>query len=182
MERRALLYGSGVAFTTALAGCLSAGDEDGDGGDDDVGGGDDDTGDDDTTGDDGTDSDGTGGDSVDDVPGFDETKLDLDGYDVTIDGVEHDDRTLDIEVVTTKGEPDPAQLAEELEPVGEAVADSIDNPYEFQTAVDTIVLTVSDENDTEVLVFGIDVEWAIELVEDEIDVEEFVERGELKND
>lgn len=174
MERRALLYGSGVAFTTALAGCLG-----GDDGTDDEAGADNGTDDDGGTGDDTGTDDGDGEDSIGDVPGVDETDLDLDGYEISIQQVEHNGRVLEIEVVTTKDDPDFDRLRDQLETLGDKLAAAIHDPYEFERETDTVTLVVFDEDGTEVLVFGVDVQWAVALVRDEIDVEELLEHGEV---
>lgn len=159
MERRKLLLGSGVALATALAGCTGSG-----------GNGDDEEPDDGKN-DDGK-NDGT--DGTDDVPGLDLDGVDLEEHGVTIETVDKDGKEVSVEIraKTTDHE----RLHETVVKLGKILEDAIDDPEAFVAAIDRINVTLLDDEKNPVLSFFVDVEWAIDFIENELTDEEFVEK------
>lgn len=151
MERRKLLLGSGVALATALAGCTGSGD----------------------TGDDEEPDDGKT-DATTDVPGFDLDDVDLEDHGVTVETVDKDGSEVNIEIraKTTDHE----RLHEAVVKLGTVLEDAIDDPEAFVAAIDRINVTLLDDEKDPVLSFFVDVEWAIDFIEDELTDEEFVEK------
>lgn len=154
MERRKLLIGSAGALATVLAGCTGSG-----------GGGDD-----------GSEDDGTSDDEGDDVTdlGIDPSKVDLDGHDVAVDVGGDDDEELHIEVSAPEDESDAERVLEKLV---DALADAIDNEEKFVRKVETVYVSVVDDEDP-VLGFYVDVEWAIEYLEGNLSEAELRELAE----
>ncbi|GEM_PF-2855686 len=189
MQRRTLLVGTGTAFVAVLAGCTGADDDPDDDSDDhdDADGGDSDDGDDsngydDSDGDDSDyddsddhdDSDHDGSDDHDDVPGFDAGRFEslLEEHGISVDSYHYDGEELVLEF-SASGETDVEGV---LEVVGKSLAAGVDDPDVLESGVTSIRTTVYDEGGDLLVSVAVRIEWAIELAEDEIDVEEFVER------
>ena len=193
MQRRTLLVGTGTAFVAVLAGCTGADDDPDDDADDrddsddhdDADGGDSDDGDDsdhdgsdgddsDHDDSDGDDSDYDGSDDHDDVPGFDTGRFEslLEEHGISVDSYHYDGEELVLEF-SASGETDVEGV---LEVVGKSLAAGVDDPDVLESGVTSIRTTVYDEGGELLVSVAVRIEWAIELAEDEIDVEEFVER------
>lgn len=176
MQRREILYGSGVLFATVLTGCIGAGDPDDDGGE--TEGDSDENGDDDYDDGDSEDS-ASGTDELDDVPGLDGDAIDL-GEDATLRYVELDDDELSVGIES--------EIADESEfesRVGDGsarVADAIVDRDAFESAVTVVGLTVYDE-DGGILGSGrVEVVWILEWLDGDLTDEEFAEKIEVEAD
>ena len=164
MERRALLIGSGAAFATVLAGCTGS-----ENGDDDGGNG---AGVTDGDGDDGTD-DGTGsGDAVEDVPGFDESELDLDEHGLRIDRVKRDGSKLHVEIEAKVSALDEENLDRLIEALAAAVVD-VDS---LKGTISTIEVAVVDEDGVTIVSFYANVKWIVDYLEGELTEDELTEK------
>ncbi len=162
MERRSLLIGSGVVFATVLAGCTGDDEPDDDDREPGVEDGDSD--------DDGTD--GGDGESIDDVPGFDENELNLDEHGLKIDRVKRDGTEIHVEVEATE-----AALAEEnLEYILDAVTAAVVDPDAFKGTISTVELTVLDDAGNTIVSFFVDVAWVVDYVHGELSEDELTER------
>lgn len=168
MERRALLIGSGAAFATVLAGCTGSENGDDDGGGNGVGV----TDDDDDGTDDGT-GDGTGnGDAIEDVPGFDESELDLDEHGLTIHRVKRDGSDLHVEVeanVSTLDE-------EDLDRLIDALAAAVVDVESLKGTISTIEVAVVDEDGLTIVSFYANVEWIVDYLDGELTEDELTEK------
>ena len=168
MERRALLIGSGAAFATVLAGCTGSENGDDDGGGNGVGVTD---GDDDGT--DGGTDDGTGnGDAIEDVPGFDESELDLDEYGLTIHRVKRDGSDLHVEVEATVTTLDEEHLDRLIDALAAAVVD-VDS---LKGTISTIEVAVVDEDGVTIVSFYANVAWIVDYLEGELTEDELSEK------
>ncbi|WP_049927828.1 hypothetical protein [Halopiger goleimassiliensis] len=170
MERRKILLGSGAALATVLAGC--SGDETGDESptDDD----DDESGFDDDDDDYGSDDDDTGDveDDVNDLPGIDGVE-DVSSDHLTVRQVDHDPNTLSVVVETDTT--DTELLHKELEDLADGLANAVIDVDEFASATDEIDVVVEYDG-SRVFAVYIDVDWIVQLLEDELTKEQFGEK------
>ncbi len=153
MERRTILLGSGAALATVLAGCIGS-DENGDEPEDDAV----------------TEVDG----EVDDIPGYDNGELELDDHDITIDRATHDGSELTVEY--TAHESDFDDLHETFESISDSIADGIKDPDTFVAEIDRVYVTVYEITGDELTSFYVEVQWAIDYLNDELTAEEFIDK------
>ncbi|MDF9744433.1 hypothetical protein [Natrinema salsiterrestre] len=167
MERRKILLGSGAALATVLAGCSSdeTGDESGPNGDD----SDESLNDNDNTDDNG-DTNETDGDA--DVPGLDRDKLKLDSDKMSVEDVNKNGKEVDVVATTTTTDPD--TLKKELHSLAETIAAAITDAEKFKAEVDSVTW-VLEQDGTQVMSFYVDVQWALEYINDEMSEDEFIE-------
>lgn len=163
MERRRILLGSGAAFATVLAGCSSL--MSGDGNDD--------------TSDTPTDSSESGDDSDDEyqsIPGL--SGMEIDDPDVSIEYAEYNGSDVKVGVKVEK-EPDDVteeDLREYVKKLGHVTGESIDDRERFEEDVGSITFTVYDKWDEVVFKFFLNVEWLLAYVDDDMTLEELVEK------
>ncbi|QLG49130.1 hypothetical protein [Natrinema halophilum] len=166
MERRKILLGSGATLATVLAGCSSdeTGDESNqnDGSDGSLNGDGNGNGSDDSS-----ESDNTA-----DIPGFDRDKLKLDSEKVTVEDVNKAAKEIDVVATTTTT--DPETLFAELESLGPDMKRAITDPEAFAAAVDSVAW-VLEKDGAMVMSFTVDVAWATEYINGEMDQAEFME-------
>ncbi|OLZ39959.1 hypothetical protein A6E15_02720 [Natrinema saccharevitans] len=163
MERRKILLGSGAALATVLAGCSS-----------------DETGDDESNDDDdGSPSDGGNGDTDEpddenesDIPGMDTDAMTLDSEKVSIEDINKDGDEVDVVATTTTTDLD--VLRAELQSIGETLAAAITDPEAFAAEVNSVTW-VLEQDGAMVMSFYVDVQWAIEYINDEIDDDELAD-------
>ncbi|WP_255169016.1 hypothetical protein [Natrononativus amylolyticus] len=180
MERRQILLGSGAVLATVLAGCSETASDDGD--DDD---GRTDTGTDDTSrgdDDDGRDRDNDSNDrgreyELDDIPGIEKGKIDLQKHDVSIERVGRDGKTLYIDVVVSRKPKNRDEVHDELAKVGEELAKGVTDRKKFGDAIERIELAVYNEYGDMVIGLYIDVKWLIQFIEDEITADELATKA-----
>ena len=178
MERRKILLGSGAALATALAGCSDSETSD-DNPDTDDGNGSNDTknGNDNGNGTDSEDdTNGTDGADVDDVPGFDGTKLDLETDAVEITKIERKGDTVD--VVATSEVTDHEKLYAELQSFADDHEDATVDFEKFADAIHTVEWTLEHDG-SQVVSFFVDVAWLVDYHEGDLTKDEFLEN--IKN-
>ncbi|SEW12497.1 hypothetical protein [Natrinema salifodinae] len=163
MERRKILLGSGAALATVLAGCSS--DETGDESNP--------NDDDEPLNDDDGSSDGDDGDDEPDIPGLDHDKLKITSDKISIEDVSKDDDKVDIVATTTTTDPD--ELMAELETLANDIAGAITDPEAFAGAVNSVTWVLENDG-AKVMSFYIDVQWAIQYINDELSESEFADR------
>lgn len=185
MERRKILLGSGATFAATLAGCIGLTSDDGDAepGDDDSGdtasgssGGD--TGSDSGGDDTGSESDGDDdGDEHVTIPGL-EDDLGLEEYDVKVTHATYDGNDVDVGLKLEKHPDDVTEkpLRKHAEKFASAVGDSIEDRDHLEKDVETITFAVYDLEGELVLKLFLNVGWLLAYVDDELDLEELVDK------
>lgn len=165
MERRKILLGSGAALATALAGCSSdeTSDEEEPDENEPTADGNGDNGDD-------HDHDDT---EIDDVPGFDGTKLDIDSDAVSVTKIEH--KGDKVAVVAETEITDHQELYAELKTLADDVDVAVSDLETFRDEIKTIEWVV-DHDDKQVISFTIDVEWVVKYYQKELSRGEFLEK------
>ncbi|QSX00059.1 hypothetical protein [Haloterrigena alkaliphila] len=176
MERRKILLGSGAALATALAGCSDSETSD-DTPDTDGGNGSNETKNGNGNGNgNGTDPEDdtneTDERNVDDVPGFDGTKLDLETDAVEITKIERKGDAVD--VVATSEVTDREKLYAELESFADDHDEAAVDLEAFADAIHVVEWTLEHDG-SQVASFSVHVSWLVDYREGDLSKEEFLE-------
>ncbi|MFC6716637.1 hypothetical protein ACFQGT_02000 [Natrialbaceae archaeon GCM10025810] len=175
MDRRQILLGSGVALTTAIAGCAGMGDETSE---------DDGNGNGDENGKDSDDEKGKNGTA--DVPGVDTEALVGDHDGVSVDALELDGGELSIELSASElADADDAEFDEKtrrkIEALATTLEGAIEDPEAFAAEVETVEIAFTDDEEVIFALYA-DVRWILELLEGSMSEEELAEKVEEARD
>lgn len=188
MDRRNVLLGSAGALTTLAAGCVgdlqsetSAGqgksdDRPGNGGTGRGNNGDDHPGNGQGNENDDHPGKGRGRDGPTGVPGFVPERCELDSGLVRIEEFQRRGRTLTVRLVTTAD--DPAQLREELDDLGPALEDGIEDAEGFFSQIDEIDATLAHESGTTLATARLDADELRAFADGELTAEELIDEIE----
>lgn len=160
MERRTLLFGTGVTIAATMAGCMgSDDDDDGNGSGTASDPGDDDDYDDDDR------------HEKDDVPGVDDKKVhDKD----EIKRVKRDGKEVKL---TIEFDPKREYTYEKLvEKYGDELREYVDDPYRFKEKIDTIRVKVVDPSGETILSFYVNVAWIVDYLRGRLDRKEYYDK------